>query len=240
MAADKPQRPFLTAAWRRLILAQYPVSPDQLAPVMPRGCEPDLWEGRAYVSLVAFEFLDCRVFGARWPGHVNFPEVNLRFYVRRGDQRGVSFVREYVPRRAIELIARVAYNEPYTRARMRAEVDPNAQGLTIRHTLRKRGGESVIEAKVGEVEGVPGPGTLGDHFINQEWGFGRTRRGGASVYRVVHPPWEVYRVRSHDLRIDGAGLYGPEWAWLRDTEPDSVVVAKGSEVTVSPWSHAAG
>ena len=234
MPTSRPERPFLTAQWRRLILAQYPVSAQQLTPYIPRGCEPDLWRGSAYVSLVAFEFLDCRVKGVRWLGHANFPELNLRYYVRMGDRRGVSFVREYVPRRMIGWIARARYNEPYDAARMRVSVEEGS----IRHQLYKGGRASVIAAKVGALAGVPETGTMEDHFIAQEWGFGRTRRGEATVYRVVHPPWNVYRVESHEIRVDGAGLYGSPWAWLADTEPESVIVAEGSPVSVSPWAHA--
>jgi hypothetical protein len=76
----------------------------------------------AFVSMVMFDFLQTRVQGVRWPGCVNFPEINLRFYVRHAGQRGVCFVRELVPRRLIAWIARTIYNEPYQVARMQSEI----------------------------------------------------------------------------------------------------------------------
>ena len=60
--------PFLTAGWRDLVLVTYAVPPEALAPHLPPGCEPDLREGKAFVSLVAFDFVDTRVLGVRWPG----------------------------------------------------------------------------------------------------------------------------------------------------------------------------
>src|SRR5688572_22928209 len=89
-----------------------------LAALVPHGTALDLWRGRCLVSVVGFRFLDTRVLGVPVPGHRDFDEVNLRFYVRRAHddgalRRGVTFVREIVPRRAIALVARATYNEPY-------------------------------------------------------------------------------------------------------------------------------
>ena len=76
----------------------------------------DRYDGSPYVSLVAFDFLETRVGGIPWPGFTSFPEINLRFYVRDGDRRGVCFVREIVPKALISFIARALYDEPYVTA----------------------------------------------------------------------------------------------------------------------------
>ena len=76
-------RKFLTARWQDLIMANYEVDPSLLAPHVPRGTELDLDDGRCFVSLVGFMFLDTRVLGMPIPFHVNFEEVNLRYYVKR-------------------------------------------------------------------------------------------------------------------------------------------------------------
>lgn len=101
-------RVFLTAHWRDLIIASYAVDPEMLQYRLPRGLELDLFEGQAVCSLVGFRFEDTRVLGMKWPGYRNFPEINLRFYVREsdGDRRGVVFVRELVKHRVVAGIAR--------------------------------------------------------------------------------------------------------------------------------------
>ena len=48
-----------------------------------RTLRPD---GRSFVGPVAFEFTDTRIRGVPLPGYRVFPEVNLRFYVRGGDE----------------------------------------------------------------------------------------------------------------------------------------------------------
>src|SRR6267142_56836 len=96
---------FLQAEWRKLAMANYAVDQNLLQPFLPNKTEIDLWRGTCYVSLVGFMFLKTRVKGIKIPFHVNFEEVNLRFYVRHNDQdewkRGTVFIREIVPKRAI-------------------------------------------------------------------------------------------------------------------------------------------
>src|ERR1041385_4617067 len=75
-------RPFLTARWRHLLLLNYEVDPGLLEPLVPSGTELDAWEGRTLMSLLGFRFLDTAVLGVPVPGHRQFTEVNLRFYVR--------------------------------------------------------------------------------------------------------------------------------------------------------------
>ena len=126
---------FLTAHWRNLIMAQYEVAPATLAPWVPSGVELDLYQGRCYVSLVGFLFDRVRVLGLPIPFHTRFEEVNLRFYVARTApdgtrRRGVVFIREFVPRAAITLIANSLYEEPYATLPMRHSIASGEGTLT--------------------------------------------------------------------------------------------------------------
>ena len=117
------RRPFLTANWRYLAMLNFAIDPEILRGLVPVETELDFHEGETFVSVVGFLFLDTRVIGLPIPFHRDFEEVNLRFYVRRnrGDEcrRGVVFVRELVPRRAIAFVARAFYGEPYLAVPMR-------------------------------------------------------------------------------------------------------------------------
>jgi uncharacterized protein len=108
---------FLKAEWRKLAIANYQVSPQTLESHLPYGVELDFWKDKCLVSLVAFMFKNTRVLGCPIPYHINFEEVNLRFYVKtRMDnewRRGVVFIKEIVPRPAISFIANYFYNEHY-------------------------------------------------------------------------------------------------------------------------------
>src|SRR5262245_12015978 len=125
---------FLTAEWRYLAMINYEIDPVILAPFVPRGTELDQWQGKSFISIVGFLFLNTQVLGFPIPYHRNFEEINLRFYVRRhaleGWRRGVVFIKEIVPRSAIAMIARMVYNENYSARRMQHLVDLNGVNLT--------------------------------------------------------------------------------------------------------------
>src|SRR5471030_2395832 len=112
-----PSKVFLTAEWLYLAMLNYEIDPALLARFVPTGTELDFWNGKSYVSIVGFLFRDACVIGIPIPFHRHFEEVNLRFYVRRksddGWRRGVVFIKELVPRKAIAFIARKFYNENY-------------------------------------------------------------------------------------------------------------------------------
>src|SRR5207249_3654261 len=120
-------QPFLTANWRYLAMLNYTVDPRLLAPLVPPGTEIDFENGETFLSVVGFLFLDTRLLGLPNPLHRDFEEVNLRFYVKRKSadtwRRGVVFIRELVPRRAIALIARVCYGENYLAVPMKHEIE---------------------------------------------------------------------------------------------------------------------
>src|SRR6476659_2930148 len=82
-APPMPKRPLLTAEWRNLLLLNFPVPTDIIKHLAPPGTEPDTHDGQSYISIVGFLFQNVRLFGLPIPGHTNFPEINLRYYVRR-------------------------------------------------------------------------------------------------------------------------------------------------------------
>lgn len=224
---------FLSAQWRDLILASYRVDPGLLEPRLPGGLELDLFDGQAVCSLVGFMFLDTRVLGIPWPGYRNFPEINLRFYVRErsGERRGVVFVRELVRSRVVALIARTLYNEPYVRARIQHEI---TEGDTrrVRYAFRSNGGEGTMCVESAIDAEVPAADSEAHWFKEHQWGYGSTRRGRTLRYEVQHPHWACHPVRSHKLDVDWGRIYGEEWAHMRDAEPLSVVHAVGSAIKV--------
>jgi uncharacterized protein YqjF (DUF2071 family) len=229
-------RPFLTARWEHLILFSYAVPDELLRPRLPPGLEPDTRDGKCFVSLVPFLFNRTRVFGVGWPGYRRFPEVNLRMYVRHGDRRGVCFIREYVPKRLVAWAARRIYNEPYRRARMSVDLADKPGRFSASYAVTLGDRVNRVWA-LGDKDTVhPGPDSVEHFFKEHQWGFGRTRDGRLLTYEVKHPEWEVFPVIDYGVDIDWALMYGPEWRFLQDREPDSIVFAVGSDVAVYPKS----
>jgi uncharacterized protein YqjF (DUF2071 family) len=157
------------------------------------------------------------------PFHRNFDEVNLRLYVRRGDRRGVTFVREMVPRHAVSAVAREMYNEPYATARMRSRVT----GRRYEYAWTLDGREGAVAATA---TGEPIEDEEGRFITEHSWGYTRQRDGSTVEYQVEHPPWRVWAVTDVTFHGDPGELYGPRFASLRD--PVSAFFADGSAVVV--------
>ena len=149
------RQPFLAADWRYLAMLNFAVDPVLLMPFVPAGTELDYFNGETFLSVVGFLFLNTRVLGVAVPLHRDFEEVNLRFYVRRksidGWKRGVVFVRELVPRRAIATVARVFYGERYSALPMQHAIVDDGKNVSVEYQWRRgKKWESLSMTAVGE------------------------------------------------------------------------------------------
>jgi uncharacterized protein YqjF (DUF2071 family) len=227
-------RAFLTAQWRNLFLATYAVPPALLEKRLPPGLSLEMRDGNAFVSLVAFEFIDTRVLGVPWPGYRDFAELNLRYYLRQGEHRGVAFIREFVPQRLVAWMARLLYNEPYLAAPITAHRQDAQEGITMEYVLHFAGKEQRIRVSGGKPAFRPTDSSDEHFFKEHHWGYGVTRAGQGIRYEVAHPVWDVYPVRSYQLDFDFAAVYGPEWGILQQAKPISTILAVGSPISVYP------
>lgn len=243
---------FLSAEWRALLMLNYAVDPALLEPLLPQGVVLDSHDDTYWVSIVAFMFLDTRVKGIAVPGHRNFEELNLRFYVRRDvpdttrgldHRRGVAFVKEVVPRVAIASVARLLYNENYVSMPMRHQLRRGDMPLDSRQALEA--GDHVsygVQSATGEwgrvsahVKGPPKALEAGSHaqFIAEHyWGYARQNNGGTVEYEVHHPPWKVHAVENARFEGDAVELYGTALGAAIAGPPRTAFIAVGSAVEV--------
>lgn len=235
------QRSFLTARWQYLAMLNYEVPRDVLEPLVPRGTELDLWQGRCFVSLVGFLFLDTKVLGIPIPFHRNFEELNLRFYVAKRVQgelrRGVVFVKELVPRWAIATVARRVYGEPYSSCSMRHSLLKNTESshpTEVNYEWYWKGRWNRMGVGVsGEPSGLVA-GSEEEFITEHYWGYTRVGAELTREYRVEHPPWRVWRAKASFLDADIEPLYGSIFAPYLACPATSALLAEGSEVAVYP------
>lgn len=232
--------PFLTAEWRWLAMLNWEVDPALLRPLVPRGTELDEWSGMTVASLVGFRFLRTRVLGIPIPFHRDFEELNLRFYVRRrgpeGWRRGVVFVKEVVPRRAIAMVARVVYNENYVALSMRHHIDMEGDSLraggAVEYDWRHRGRWNTLRAVTAGPPRALADGSEAEFITEHYWGYAAQRDGGCVEYRVEHPRWRVWDASTPALEADVDALYGADFGSVLANPPRSAFVAEGSPVVV--------
>lgn len=225
-------RSALTARWTNLVLATYEVSETILRRHLHPSLELDRWEDRCHVSLVAFDFEQTRVLGMRIPFFESFPEVNLRTYVRFGEQRGVAFIREFVPSRLIATIARLWYNEPYRSVPLSSRSRRTNDTIQVSRTWKAGNRTHSMDVSSTGQAFLPAHDSLEHHFKEHEWGFGSTRSGRLLRYRVEHPVWLVRPITASEIAVGFRESYGNEWSPLDERAPMSLIVAEGSPVRI--------
>ena len=211
------------------------VDPRLIAPLVPVGAEIDFDNGETFLSVVGFLFLDTRLLGLPIQLHRDFEEVNLRFYVRRKSadtwRRGVVFIRELVPRRAIALVARTFYGENYVAVPMKHEIEDLDGNVKVEYSWRRdRKWESLKMDAVGESQLIPA-GSHAEFITEHYWGY-TALRSGCSEYRIEHAHWKIWNASSFELNADTAALYGEQFLETLSQPPRSAFIADGSPITV--------
>lgn len=229
---------FLTAKWEQLAMLNYSIDPDLLAAFVPAGTELDSFEGRTYVSLVGFQFNQARLHMGLGkfaiPFHRSFEEVNLRFYVRRNEKRGVVFIRELVPRLAIAATARLFYGEKYSCVPMahRIQMQPEKSVLEAEYSWGAEPRRCAIRLTTEGDSFLPADGSLSQFITEHYWGCAAQRGSGCIEYEVQHPQWCVRKAGEASFSGDAAHYYGAAFAKVLLREPDSAFLAAGSAITV--------
>ncbi|RLD24679.1 MAG: DUF2071 domain-containing protein [Bacteroidetes bacterium] len=227
---------FLKAEWRKLALFNYEVPPSILKEFLPNGTEQDLWNRKCYVSVVGFMFQNTRILGLKIPYHINFEEVNLRFYVKRKVnnewRRGVVFIKEIVPKWALSFIANTVYKEHYQTCPMKHSWTTEKDVFKVEYQWKMNSQWQSISINA-EDKLVPIEENSEAEFITEHyWGYAKVSEEKTIEYEVTHPRWMQYPVIDHTIEIDFKLNYGERFAFLNEREPTSVHLAEGSQITV--------
>lgn len=227
---------FLTAEWKNLIMANYTIDAAVLKPYLPNKTELDLFNGNVYVSLVGFMFMNTRVLGFKIPFHINFEEVNLRFYVRYNDKgtwkRGTVFIKEIVSKPAISFIANTVYHEKYDTKSMKHLTTETANEISLSYQWKHKNKWNRIEASVEKPSQAMISGSEEEFIAEHYWGYSKYNEATTFEYNVQHPAWKVFPVKSYLIDCDFKALYGDSFSNLASAKPNSVFVAEGSDVSV--------
>lgn len=226
---------FLTAEWRKLVMANYVIDEAILKPYLPHKTELDLWNNTCYVSLVGFMFQNAKLRGLHLPFHSNFEEVNLRFYVRYKEgndwKRGVVFIKEIVPKYAITLVANIIYKEHYETRPMKHSWSENASGLSVEYTWKHKNWHS-IEINTGKIAKQIEIGSEEEFITEHYWGYTKLDEQHTSEYGVEHPRWNVYETQNYEIEVNFEEVYGKNFGFLNQETPRSVFLAEGSDIKV--------
>jgi uncharacterized protein len=230
------RKTFLTAEWRKLIIINYSIDPNKLLPYLPHKTELDFWNDQCYVSLVGFRFLNTKLKGISLPFHRDFEEINLRFYVRYKDgntwKRGVTFIKEIVPKPALTFVANSFYGEKYVTLPTKYQWELNSDSMKVAYEWKHKGEWDSIEVTAASTSLHIVPGSEEEFITEHYWGYTPINDRLSSEYQVEHPKWQTYPVMSHKISVRFGELYGAEFGLLKDALPQSIMLAEGSVISV--------
>ncbi len=227
---------FLKAEWRKLAVANYSIDPEILREYVPNNTELDLWGGKCYVSLVGFMFLNTRILRIKVPLHINFEEVNLRFYVKHLEngvwKRGVVFIKELVPKSALTFVANTLYKEHYQTVPMNHTWIENEKEIEVNYNweMSKSNQSFIVKAENKLIE-IP-EGSEAEFITEHYWGYSKISQNKTFEYEVTHPRWKMYPVKDFQIEVDFKLNYGSDFELLNHLQPVSVLLAEGSKITV--------
>lgn len=219
-------RPIMHQRWEEIAFIHWRVDPGRVAPLLPAGTVPDVYDGSAWVGLIPFRMMGAGIgVGPSVPWLGTFAETNVRLYaVDRRGRRGVVFRSLEASRLAVVLGARLTFGLPYCWARMRVRRAGTDYEYTTerRWPFRQRGlaARIVVRPEPGVVRGDP----LAD-FLTARWGLHVEHVGRSLFVPNEHEMWPLQVATLQHLEDDlvaAAGLPG-----VSDREPDSVLWSAG-------------
>lgn len=230
---------FLTARWENLIMVNYETDPAILLPYLPKGTDLDHHYGKFFVSLVGFMFVNTKLFGLPIPGMGTFEEINLRFYVTRKEhneiKRGVVFINETVPYKAVAWLANKLYKEHYTAVPTRHHwLINDTKQIEYYWKIKNVWNHITVNAAL-ETEAMTVNST--EEFIFEHYyGYTKLSATSTSEYSVAHPRWLVNPVNHFNISCDFEAMYGKNFKHLSVQQPSSVMLAVGSAVAIK-WKR---
>lgn len=231
---------FLSARWENLIMANYAVDPVALKPYLPHGIELDFYNKKAYVSLVGFMFKQTSLFNIPIPFFGTFEEINLRFYVKRIEgafvKRGVVFINETVPYKPVAWLANKLYKEHYMAIPTKNSIVTDQSGKKIKYEWKINNAWNHIVVNATAENEEMKPGSVEEFIFEHYYGYTKINNRLSQEYKVNHPRWQVNKVIDYSIDCDFVSMYGSDFSFLRNQQPDSVIIAEGSPVSVK-WKR---
>ena len=227
---------FLTAEWNDLAIINYEIDPKILEKYVPLGTELDFWNKKCYISLIGFMFENVKVLGVKIPFHVNFEEVNLRFYVKRFEngiwKRGTVFIKEIVPKPAVTLVANTLYKEHYQTLKMQHSRTTNEHSKSFQYQWKKDSKWNKISMTTEKTPQQIEPNSKAEFITEHYFGYTKFNQKKTIEYEVTHPRWQQLQVQDTKIDVDFENIYGNEFKILQNQTPASTFLAIGSKITI--------
>lgn len=201
-----PKHPVpMRTMFRRCLLANFAVDPDAMRAVLPRYIEPDLHDGRAYLSVVVGQMERMRpAFVPRALG-ITYNQIVYRAVVRCGEERGVHFLRSDADNRLMCVLGNALSFFRFHRSSISLREQDGRLDLDVETSSAVPGGIRARYTVANARRSLPATSAFADLDTAQKWlvelfaAFSCTPgRSAIDVVRIERGDWDVRVV--DDLR----------------------------------------
>ena len=225
--------PLFYANWDNALFIHYETDPEILERCVPY--DVDLYNGRAFVSVVAFTMRGMRPrFGGpigelilRPIGTHNF--LNVRTYVRYRGEPAIYFMREWLSNRLSVLLGPATFGLPYRLGR----IDYRHERASLSGNVSAKEGQFSYEARSTKNSFEICEGRSLTEFLLERYTAFTQFRNAKRFFRIWHEPWQQVPANIDILADDLLASCG---AWWRDAQLVGADYSPGVEVWMG-WPH---
>ena len=214
----------MTQRWNDLLFAHWPIGAPEMQALLPEWLDADTFQGTAWLGAVPFWLDRIKVRGIpAIPGLRNFPDLNLRTYVRdriTGTPGFYCFSVDSSNLLAVAM-AHAVYHLPYCLAEMHLEARSEREFAFYSRRRFRRQQPVIFKAryrglgpthKTAEIR----PGSFEYFFAERPCVFSTNRTGQPIRANLHHVPWPLEEAEAEIERNDLAAAVGIE---LPDQKP---------------------
>jgi uncharacterized protein YqjF (DUF2071 family) len=203
--------------WNRAVFLHWQVDIRELRSLVPPDLEIDLYEGRPWVSLVAFTMEKIRPrYLPPFSPVSDFDEINIRTYVKQGDKTGVYFLSIEGGTRVSCKIAGALSELPYRYSDMKRQGNfYRSENISLKDTLylNYEAGRALKEK------------TDLDRWLTERYALFQDTETFINEFEIHHAEWPVYALEIKDI-----ALHYPRFNRLLNPRPDRTHYSTGVQV----------
>jgi uncharacterized protein YqjF (DUF2071 family) len=231
--------PLFVADWLDVLMMHYEVERAKLQRVVP--FDLDLFQGRAFVSLVFFVMNRMRPHRggrlANWLCHPigRHEFLNVRSYVQQDGEPGIFFLAEWLPNALSVRVGPLLFGLPYRLGRMRYHHQAHSGRLAGRVIDAGSGACLSYDGQLrGDVGVAPCPRGSLDEWLMERYTAYTDQRGVSRFFRVWHSP----RMQTAaDVELIENALLRVNWPWLSDAACLGAHYSAGLRGVWMGWPH---
>lgn len=227
--------PLFYANWDNAVFIHYEADPEELQKCVPY--DVDLFEGRAFVSLVAFTMRRMRPRFGGPLGEVLFKPIathdflNIRTYVTHRGETGIYFMSEWLSNRVNVLLGPLTFGLPYRFGL----IDYRHDCDDLRGDISANEGQLSYRAGVKNDFAVCEPDSLIEFLLERYTAFTQ-HRSVKRFFRIWHEPW---RQAAAMIDITADNIIGSTGDWWQSAHCVGANYSRGADVWMG-WPHKVG